>query len=788
LHACHPFDLLIEGSRSLRRHWKGVPLPFLFAITLFTSAFLLFMVQPMVGKMVLPYLGGTPAVWNTCMVFFQAALLFGYLYAHEITRRFGIRRQLTLHLGLLLLPLVPLALLRLDVSAIARDWLPPPSAANPIAWLLLVLTVAAGLPFFVVATSAPLLQKWYSETGHAGAKDPYFLYGASNLGSMLALIGYPTLIEPNLRLATQAWIWAGSYVVLMCLTALCGVLSRRAATTPKLLPWSEEEPSVPIQKEDDAEVPLARRLRWIALAIVPSSLMLGVTTYITTDVSAIPLLWVIPLTIYLLSFILVFSRLPAIVHRVMVLAFPFVLVMVVMPNTALLLLDDWGVMSSLGVTVERTIEGTGENAMVPAWVVIVMHLIALFVAAMVCHGELARTRPSARDLTGFYVCLSVGGVLGGLFNALVAPMAFSGIFEYPLILAFACLLVPRLGATSGTVMAGVDAFWTSALVMVGLFGVVFLLAQEFVTPQVAYQAPEPIQPIMQWFVRKHGRNDGLTIHQERDFFGVIKIRTEEDGAYHEMVHGTTFHGKQCMLPGQRDQPLTYFHRQGPIGELFAAMDQKHPPMRIAVLGMGTGTLAAYADRDWEMTFYEIDPAVIRLARNPEYFTYIADAEKRGARITEVLGDGRLQLEKAPNQSYDLLFMDAFTSDAVPVHLITKEAVEMYLTKLAPDGVLVINIANRYLDLQPVLGNLGLALGLKVRLCDGQGINGLHIYASRWAVLARHDEDFGVLPLLPRTETTSEWREVPADDRIGLWTDDYSNLLQVYSWHGVPGLY
>ncbi|HMF13794.1 MAG TPA: hypothetical protein VKE94_15855, partial [Gemmataceae bacterium] len=467
-------------------------MPLLFAITLFTSAFLLFLIQPMIGKAVLPSLGGTPQVWNTCMVFFQAALLGGYLYSHEISKRFGLRKQVLFQFALLLLPLIPLAWLKLDVDAIAKGWLPPPTESNPIKWLLLVLALVAGLPFFVVATSAPLLQKWYADTGATGAKDPYFLYGASNLGSMLALVAYPTLIQPTLNLPQQARYWAMGYALLLTLTVVCGLCARFFSRSRKQgsgLEWLREAQQATLAADDDSDrVPLLRRVRWIALAFVPSSLMLGVTTYVTTDVAPVPLLWIIPLTLYLFTFILVFTRLPRAFDLVMLVALVAALAVLAAPKAVLsfegeplrdaLLVDllplqlgpdlsgflalrhvlyfacfalacllfprvTHGVMIfALPVVIvlllrlpkPLTIDvGLGSwswrrfTLFDLTWEKIALHLVALFVAAMVCHGELARTRPNTRHLTSFYLCMSIGGVLGGLFNAMLAPLLFDSI-------------------------------------------------------------------------------------------------------------------------------------------------------------------------------------------------------------------------------------------------------------------------------------------------------------------------------------------------------------------------
>lgn len=385
-------------------------MPALFIITLFLSSGLLFLIQPMFARMVLPLLGGTPAVWNTCMVFFQAALLAGYLYAHLSTRWLGVRRQAMLHCGVLLLPLLVLPL------AVPEGWTPP-ADENPIGWLLLLLAVSIGLPFFVVSSSAPLLQKWFSTTTHHTARDPYYLYAASNLGSMLALLSYPIMVEPMLRLGQQSLFWSGGYLLLIVLVLACAIGVMFRGRLAGEMPGLQDQPDE-VGSHVAAQKPLTwtRRLRWIALAAAPSSLMLGVTTFITTDVSVVPLLWVIPLALYLLTFILVFSRRKLLPHQLLVRILPGAVVMLMF----------------VFISIETE----------PLQLIVGGHLLVFFIGAMVCHGELAGDRPDPTHLTEFYLLMSVGGVLGGLFNALVAPLVFTGIAEYPIALVAVCLLCP----------------------------------------------------------------------------------------------------------------------------------------------------------------------------------------------------------------------------------------------------------------------------------------------------------------------------------------------------------
>jgi hypothetical protein len=690
-----------------------------FALALFVSAALLFLIQPMVGKMLLPKFGGVPAVWNTCLVFFQAALLAGYGYAHASAAWLGVRRQAAVQVVLLLLPLFVLPV------RVAAEWAPP-ADAYPVVPLLGLLLVSAGLPFFVVATSAPLLQRWFAATGQGRWRDPYFLYAASNAGSLLALVAYPVLIEPSLSLRQQTWLWAGAYGLLLALTGACAVLVWRGGT-----------PSVPAEEAATAGSAPATptevrgvwpRLRWVVLAFVPSSLLLGVTTYLTTEIAPIPLLWVAPLVLYLLTFILAFSRLPPAFHRAVSLALPVVLLFQVFVAPA-------------HVTV--------------VWRSVAVHLLTFFVAALACHGELARRRPPVAWLTEFYLWLSLGGVLGGLFNALLAPALFRSVVEYPLALVLAALLVPPLWPArepAGRWLNRGLPWLLAATVAAGLFG------------------------------RGDTAGDrGLLLHQERTFFSILQVRRGTAGRTHELAHGNVRHGLQVRSddPRQRRLPLLYFFPTGPIGQVFQALRGPRAPERVAVIGLGAGTLASYGEKGQEFTFFEIDPAVERIARDPRYFTYLADAEARGVRVRTVLGDARLSLAREPGGRYGLLVVDAFTGDSIPTHLLTAEAVRLYLERLTDDGLLAFHITNDYLDLGPVLGDEAHAAGLVGLIQDDADLSAEEARRgkapSTWVVLARDPAAFGPLP------ASGRWKPLRGRPGARAWTDDYSNVLGTLRW-------
>lgn len=739
----------------------------LYAVTLFLSATLMFLIQPMFAKIVLPLLGGTPAVWNTCMVFYQTILLAGYVYAHLITTRLSFRQQVLVHLGVLALPILTLPI------SLTYDS-PPPTGTNPIPWLLLALAMSVGLPFFVISTTAPLLQRWFAESGHPEAKDPYFLYGASNLGSLVALLGYPFLVEPRLRIVEQSWGWTVGYGLLALLVVPCAMVVWRTtksaySDSTNVAFQNTGNPNYDGEMARDEDVPLVtpgQRLHWIALAFVPSSLLLGVTTYVTTDIASAPLLWVIPLAIYLFTFVLVFARRPWVTHEFWVRAHGFA----ILPLLILFFLGRAGV----------------------AWILLPLHLMVFFLTAMVCHGEFARRRPSAAHLTEFYLCMSFGGMLGGMFNSLVAPLIFPTIVEYPLVLVLGCLLRPDL---SQTVRGVADRLWdvvwplTLAGALLGVTTLATYRSWEFDTTGMILMASlagivcysfrgRPIRfglgaatILVSGAVQVAAQNQFLMT--ERSFFGVLRVRSvEEDGRFHQLLHGSTLHGSQSLDEACRREPLTYYHRQGPIGQVFEVFSKEAAKPHVAVIGLGAGTLACYGEPGQHWTFYEIDPAVERIARDTRYFTFLHDCK---AKVDVVLGDARLSMAQAPNGHFGIIVLDAFSSDAIPIHLITREAVQGYLEKLADDGVLAFHISNKYLLLHSVVASLAADLGLECR-AQGMQINEadskLGFAPSDWVLLARRAADLGPLANDPR------WKPLPSERGTRVWTDDYSNVLRV----------
>ncbi len=752
-----------------------------YTVTIFVSAALLFLIQPMFARMILPFLGGSPAVWNTAMVFYQTMLLAGYAYAHLTISRLGARRQAAVHVAVMLLPLLALPI------AVPGGWAPP-TDSSPVPWLLALLFVAVGLPYFVVSASSPLLQAWFA-AGGSKAGNPYALYAASNLGSMLGLLGYPALVEPRLRLAEQSLLWSGGYLLLLALTAGCAALLWRAPREAATIGSPAATPEPPPAWR--------RRLRWILLAMAPSSLLLSVTSYISADIAAIPLLWVWPLAIYLLTFTLVFANRPPLPHWIMVRALPIVLLPLLITILA--------------------------GATQPLELLIPLHLITFFVAAMVCHGELAADRPGPARLTEFYLLLSLGGALGGMANALLAPQIFNAVLEYPLTLALCGFLlpaglvvarardkagsdeertaVPEASAASPAALgisatarnrrpsaASLDLLLPAGL---GLLTVALIMAGQALSLRgpagIAIMLGLPALICFSFSRRPlrfglglaallaasalYTRGNEQVLYAERTFFGVHRVFLDGGSQTHVLAHGNTKHGAQSLEPERRHEPLTYYTRSGPLGQIFAERGGQ-PGLRVGAVGLGVATIACYAQPGQSWTFYEIDPAVARIARDPALFTFLRDCLP-DAPI--VLGDARLSLATTEGQ-YDLLILDAYSSDAIPIHLITREALGLYLERLAPDGVLTFHISNQHLDLEPVLADLAADAGLTALVRNDQVLTQAEWEAGKapsvWVLLARPSADLGALAADPR------WQPARRVAGARLWTDDFSSLLSV----------
>jgi hypothetical protein len=665
----------------------------LYAATVFLSAFLLFQIQPIIAKMILPWFGGSSAVWSTCMLFFQAMLLFGYLYAHWLQGRSTSRGQALTHIGLLSASLLALPILA-DPS-----WKPSP-ADNPSLRILGLLAVTVGLPYFLVSTTSSLLQAWYSRT-HSGAA-PYRLFALSNFASMLALISYPLVVEPFLPTRLQGRIWSVAYVgfaILCGATAWFGARRKGEVRTHSYV--------------SDAAPPTAGlRILWIALAACASILLLAITTYLTQDVAAVPFLWILPLVLYLLSFIVCFEA-PRLYHRGLYI-----------PLAVL----------ALGLIAYRLGPFGSTSKMIPT---ICVFTGALFICCMFCHGELAARKPHPRYLTGFYVMISLGGAAGGLFVGLLAPNFFNANYEFPIGLALCATLVAILVPRPRSI-------WLKAALAIVLCGYVVVLGAGI---------RESVQ--------------GYRVIQ-RNFYGQLRVYEDdsESGAYRRLSHGVINHGEQLLDEEQRRQPITYFCPESGIGRAISAR-RPGVPQRIGILGLGCGTLAAYGRPGDTYRIYEINPAVVQLANSE--FSYLRDSP---AKIEAVLGDGRLSLEREPSQQFDLLVMDAFSGDSVPVHLITREAFEIYFRHLKPGGMLAVNITNAYLDLKRVIKRAASQFGKIAIVYSDTPIENFVCFPSDWALIAPPS----IRESAP--ELVKEGEILKPSVNFRMWTDDFSNLWSI----------
>jgi hypothetical protein len=721
---------------------------------IFLSALLLFSVQPLFTKMVLPRLGGSPAVWSVAMVFFQTLLLAGYAYAHVLMRIRNRVIPVAIHILLLLVAMATLPL------SIASGWGDPPTSGYAV-WLLGLFAISIGLPFFALAANNPLLQAWFVRTGHPAGPDPYFLYASSNIGSFLALLSYPVLLEPMFALHAQDLMWTAGYGLLIVLIAACGLLLLRS---PALQ-------AADMQTEETAAPPPAWRLRarWIFLAAVPSGLLIAVTAHISTDVAAAPLLWVLPLSLYLLTWVLVFQSRPLLPHKWMLMVQPLAIA---------------GVVILLAVGGEQNLLLTLGG-----------HQLCFFLIAMACHGELARTRPAAKYLTGFYVALSFGGMLGGLFAGLIAPFTFSWIAEYPILLALAALCRPasdeRLPRWSRwywpflavlAVALIAPAFHASGKLWVwfedhrvwvaGSLGVLAaLLALALNAGRWKIFATVVVALVL---IRAYPSDDGR-VETVRSFFGVHKIVVTPNGQYHVLMHGTTIHGAEKFLNDDgspvtgRPVPISYYHKDGGIGQAITAIrERKGAPLRVAVIGVGSGTLACAAEPGESWTFFEIDQTMVDAARDPRYFNYINSCQPD---LKPVIGDARLTFAREPDGVYDLIIVDAYSSDAIPIHLATEQAMKIYKDKLAPQGAVVMHVSNRHLELESVVVGIADANELKSWVYnEDSGRDDEYIFATDVVVSAREEADVGNLA------SSENWTETEPTEGQRVWTDDYSNIL------------
>jgi hypothetical protein len=766
----------------------------IFGVTVFLGAFLLFQVQLVIGKYILPWYGGVPMVWTICMLCFQVLLLAGYAYAHLLVRRLPDRSQRLLHLAVVVMSLAALALL-------IPDWGVPllpntawkPDAADTPAWhIVQVLAVAVGAPFFVVATTSPLIQSWFGTAFPTSS--PYRLYALSNLGSLLALLSYPALVEVWLPLRAQAWLWTAGFVLFAVGVGTCA-LKTTGGRGSKQPPLARDAGIAGGATPPTAPAPRARDwLLWLALSGTASALLLATTNYVSQEIAVIPFLWIVPLSLYLASFVLTFdserwyARAP------------------------------WATLLALGITLSAFVleRDVGAHVLLQIGVA----AFTLFAACMVCHGELARTKPAASHLTSFYLAITVGGAVGGAFVSLAAPVVFPGMWEYPLGLWMVAVLAlvtfhrdrgsplhasPRwtLAVTAAATLAvAAQVFrrslpWTPEISDVWLFGTPAVVAIAGLTSRAWGLRRRPADVVVDATPRHAALTTGAVAlgvivvgialgqiawsplaraaEHSRSFYGIVHVEVvdpDRDGHEVRLRHGRIVHGKQYRATDYVREPTAYYGRDSGVGLAIEHHPRRDAGLRVGVVGLGAGTLAAYGRAGDTLRFYELNPDVSRLAgRDGRTFTFVRDS---AARIEIVVGDARLMLEaelaRGIMQRFDVLAIDAFSSDAIPAHLLTREAVRGYLAHLDPGGILALHITNRYIELKPVVRGLAAHFGLAYKFIAT--IDGNLTWRNDWALLARDPARLAIAPISDMAEFE------PSNAPVVVWTDDYSNLLRL----------
>lgn len=768
----------------------------------------------MIAKSLLPVFGGGSSVWTTCMLFYQTLLLLGYLYAHILMTRFGRRSQMVIHATLLVVAIV---------VGIMFDTPTAPEHAStfPVPWLILQLTLISGLPFFAISSAGPLIQGWFARTGHHRAHDPYFLYAASNAGSLIGLLAYPLIFEPTLGLHAQRRYWLIGFGIFIVLAMIAVSKTRKPVLeTPKqtkrrlreearaaLVARSpnEDSPTRSDNQPVDRPITWKRRFYWIYLAFIPSSMLLGVTTYITTDVVSLPLLWVLPLVLYLITMIIAFGT-----HaKRAVKDFSRPMIMLIIGAMILLMANE--------------LHAEGSMLMI-----IVIELLLLTTIGVVCHGKLSMDRPAATHLTEFFLLMSVGGALGGVFNGIIAPLFFTTNLEYPIALVLAVSVLPwstdlielgaekakRIRITRRVMFPLISCLY---ILLVGFFGMQISHWIQSMFPD-ASDGPRPVDmtmvammtsvpALLVYLAWKDGLACALTlllpmvaiqyndlsnddsIYRARTFYGLHEVtkqtlydpKLDKLVYIHVIQHGTTMHGIQYLNPELELEPLGYYHFDGPCGIIMRTIKSMRPDgARIGIMGLGSGAISAHGRAQDEIVFFEIDPEVEAIARNPKLFTYL---EKAPASIEVRLGDARKLIEDSQannEEKFDLLHADAFSSDSIPVHLLTVEAINLYFDRITDDGMVVLHISNRYLDLMPLVFELAVqTTGIAPLVSTDLNIpeeERMYHFPSNWVVLTRNQETGQRL-----LEAGMESYIIKDKDRIKVWTDDFSNIISLINW-------
>ncbi|MCC7495612.1 MAG: fused MFS/spermidine synthase [Fimbriimonadaceae bacterium] len=686
----------------------------LFSSGIFLSAFLLFLVQPLIGRYVLPWYGGSTMVWSTCLLFFQVLLVGGYGYADALIRYVRPARQVWIHAALLILAAATLPITPNDA------W-KPSGSANPVLSILWLLTRTVGLPYLALSSTGPLVQAWFARA--FPGRPPYRLYALSNFGSFLALLAYPALLEPALRLGQQTQLWSLGFAVY---ALLCAAIARRASQAPEL--------PVETADQDDTHLTFGRLLLWLSLPACGTALLMSMTNQICQDVAAVPLLWILPLALYLLSLVISFEREAWYARPV------------------------WSLLLAVSLSfVSITLLKPFSHALA---IQVLILCGGMFVGCMACHGELVRLRPGSRYLTLFYLVMAIGGALGGAFVALLAPVLFSNHWELHATLLLLCLLLGIQGTRDMLWATTVDRRWEGiGLQTVAVVGGALLIWMTVVS------------------VRQKSEDALLT---QRNFYGVLRVvdRNADDLLDHRRVlyNGQIMHGLQYQAEARREVPTTYYGEDSGIGLSCLTMHRlRQGPLTIGCLGLGTGSLAVYTNPGDRLHYYEINPLCVDVAEH--WFSYLSDARRRGADTAIHLGDARIYMERqlaaGESMQFDILALDAFTGDAIPIHLLTTEAFALYWQHLKPDGVLAVHVSNRYLRLAPVVRRLATAHGCVAFLIDQEGDDAQLTTSSEWVLVTR-SRAFQLDPEV--LQHCSDWPAPPR--RVPLWSDDYSNLLQV----------
>ena len=727
----------------------------LFVATILTGSFLLFLVQPMVARMALPRLGGAPNVWNSAMLVYQALLLAGYWYAHRLSR-LPLKRQARLHLILYAVALVTLPVALVD--------LPPPPPGSEVFWVPALLALSIGPAFLLVSAQAPLMQRWYAL--HPQAGEPWALYAASNLGSFGGLIAYPLLVEPLLPIGAQAWLWSAGYLVLLGLIALC---ARARQALPEAALGAADPPTEPI--------PARQMALWIVLAAVPSGLMLSTTTHLTTDLFAMPLLWVIPLGIYLFSFVIAFADRRGAAQLISGMA--------------------WLVMLSIG---GLAMVSQGSSGLLP----VIASVALLFFVCVALHARLYDLRPAPQQLTTFYLAMSIGGALGGLFTALIAPLLFDWVWEHPLLVLAAAFLLPRERLLDWTRLGGlqselkylaIGALLAAAAVLAWFLYDANQLAGDRTLIHWALSAAlalvgfalVPWRPlalavlvtallVQGGFATIEDSHHGVRL---RSYFGIYTVRDYPSRQLRTLAHGTTLHGQQSTDPALRCLPMSYYGPGSGAGIGFANASRLFPLQpKLGVVGLGTGSLLGYAQPGQIWTVVEIDQTVLGLSQRG-HFTYLSHCAPQ-AKV--VLGDARIALGRARAGAFDLLAIDAFSSDAIPLHLFTHEAFGVYLKALSPRGILLVHISNRYIALEPALMAEVAARGLHASVREDAPPAGGPWVASTWVAVSRDPDQ---LKTMAAMAPAMPWRK-PGPAAAQVWTDDHASILPYVTWRNFLG--